>query len=111
MQKLLDAGANPNARLKKHLWYMEYTFSRLGWDTWGATPFLRAAHALDIDAMKLLLEYGADASIPTKRPPESGYRGDSGAGDDDKVDHSGLPPVPVGGPGIYPIHVATGFGG
>jgi ankyrin repeat protein len=109
METLLEAGADPNARLKKHLWYMEYTFSRLGWDTWGATPFLRAAHALDIDAMKLLVKYGADPNIPTKRPPERRNRGvDAAAGN---VDDSGLPPIPVGGPGIYPIHVATGFGG
>jgi ankyrin repeat protein len=107
MEKLIQAGADPNARLKKHLWYMEYTFSRLGWDTWGATPFLRAAHALDIDAMKLLVKYGADPGIPTKRPPVRRNRGDGAVAKDD----SGLPPVGVGGPGIYPIHVATGFGG
>jgi ankyrin repeat protein len=107
MEKLIEAGADPNARLKKHLWYMEYTFSRLGWDTWGATPFLRAAHALDIDAMKLLVKHGADPSIPTKRPPVRRNRGDGGVAKDE----SGLPPVGVGGPGIYPIHVATGFGG
>ena len=108
METLLKAGADPNARLKKHLWYMEYTFSRLGWDTWGATPFLRAAHALDIDAMKLLVKYGADPNIPTKRPAEARQRGDGGGSG---TDASGLPPVPVGGPGLYPIHVATGFGG
>ncbi len=108
MKALLDAGADPNVRLSKHLWYMEYTFSRLGIDMWGATPFLRAAHALDVDAMKLLVQYGADPNIPTKRPPEGGERyGEP----EDSIDHSGVPPVPVGGPGVFPIHVATGYGG
>ena len=28
----------------------------------------------------------------------------------EEVDHSGIPPVPVGGPFVYPIHVASGAG-
>jgi len=102
MEALLEAGADPNARLKKHLWYMEYTFARLAVDTWGATPFLRAAHGLDVNAMRLLLRHGADPHIRTRVPPgEVAYADDP----------SGLPPVEVGGPGVHPIHVATGFGG
>ncbi len=30
MERLLDAGADPDARLNRHLWYMEYTFRVLG---------------------------------------------------------------------------------
>jgi ankyrin repeat protein len=106
MRALLDHGADPNARLTKHLWYMEYNFSQLGVDTWGATPFWRAAHGLDVEAMRLLVEYGADPNIPTKAPPNPPTYADLGIND-----VSDLPPVPVGGPGVYPIHVVTGFGG
>ena len=106
MKLLLDAGADPNVRLTKHLWYMEYNFSQLGVDTWGATPFWRAAHGLDLEAMKLLISYGADPNVPTKSPPNPPTYGDLGI-----EDVSGLPPVPFGGPGVYPIHVVTGYGG
>lgn len=105
MRTLLEAGADPDARLTKHLWFMEYTFSHLGVDMRGATPFWRAAHALDVEAMKMLVEAGADPSIPTKKPPER-RRG----GDDQESDPSGLPPVEEGGPAVYPIHAATGQG-
>ena len=113
METLLEAGVDPNIRLAKHLWYMEYTFSRLGLDTWGATPFFRAAHALDIEAMELLIRYGADSAIPTSRPAgKMQYFIDMPAPEvENLADHSGLPPIQPGGPGVYPIHAATGFGG
>jgi ankyrin repeat protein len=106
MSGLLEAGADPNQRLTKHLWYMEYNFSQLGVDTWGATPFWRAAHGLDVDAMKLLVEYGADPNVATKSPPNPPTYGDLGIDD-----VSGLPPVEHGDPGVFPIHVVSGFGG
>jgi ankyrin repeat protein len=81
MKTLLDAGVDPNARLNKHLWFMEYTNAYLDLDTNGATPFWRAAHALDIDAMRMLIEYGADPNIATIRPTDrsnvSGFEEDS----------------------------------
>ena len=104
MEALLRSGANPNARLTKHLWFMEDTFSHLGIDTSGATPFWRATHALDVPAMKLLVEYGADPGIPTTKGQDRRSRGGGGE------DPSGLPPVPLGGPAVYPIHVAAGHG-
>ena len=104
MEALLEAGADPNARLTRHLWYMSYTFDLLRVDTQGATPFWRAAYGTDVEAMKLLVAYGADPSIPTMKPPER-RRGNA-----DTEDPSGLPPVPVGGPGVYPIHAASGVG-
>ncbi len=143
MSALLEAGADPNVRLQSRLWFMEYTFSVLGQagvHYKGATPFWRAAHALDLKAMRLLTEYGADPGIATiklparrRRPPEPAeeeseaedsqksttladadqvladaqYQEDKKAEEDDK---SGLPPVPVGGPFIYPIHIAAGAG-
>ncbi len=106
MEAFLEAGADPNARLSRHLWYMQYTFDSLRIRLGGATPFWRAAYATDVDAMRLLVEYGADPEIATRRAPER--RG--GYGDDDAEDQSGLPPVEVGEPAMYPIHAASGVG-
>jgi ankyrin repeat protein len=105
MQALLDKGAEVNIRLSKHLWYTSYNFDLLGVDFGGATPFWRAAYATDVDAMKLLVAHGADPNIPTRKPAQRRRRGQK-----DKEDMSGLPPVPVGGPGVYPIHAASGVG-
>ena len=177
MEALLEAGAHPNVRLKTHLWYMEYTFSVLGRggiNLRGATPFWRAAYALDVDAMRLLKDHGADPNIPTMKPPERRRRsapaaeeekteeqeaaeekpgegeeaaeggdeppaeeqvaeaqegeeanpkkgnaegesaeeegGQRPAQDEEEEDHSGVPPVPVDGPAIHPIHAASGVG-
>ena len=55
LEVLLKAGADPNVRLNRHLWYMEYTFGVLrgsGIDLKGATPFWRAAYAGDVDAIR-----------------------------------------------------------
>ena len=72
MEALLEAGADPDARLTMHPWYMEYTGcgnSNCGLiDTNGGTAFLRAAYATDVDAMRLLKEWGADPFIATKAP-------------------------------------------
>ncbi len=105
MRTLLEAGVDPNPRLGKSLWFTTYNRDLLGVDRTGATPFWRAAHALDIDAMKLLLEYGADPALPTAKVPQRRY----GRGGDD-IDHSGLDPIPVGGPAVHPIHAAAGVG-
>jgi uncharacterized protein len=64
IRHLLAAKANPNLRMRSstetrtvftHQWLFEE----------GATPFLRAAQSGDIVLLKLLLENGADPSIPT----------------------------------------------
>ena len=110
MKALLDAGAEPNVRLKRHLWYTSFNHNVLGVDTWGATPFWRAAYGTDVDAMRLLVAYGANYTTPTFRPPG---RPSTGNGRDDgekKPDPSGLPVVPIGGPGVQPIHAASGVG-
>ncbi len=110
MGVLLAAGADPDARLSKHLWYMEYTFSHLGVDTRGATPFWRAAHALDVEAMRLLVEHGADPDIPTRKPPKRRFRSQESGEEDAEEDPSGLPPIEIGGPAVWPIHAASGHG-
>ncbi len=139
MRALLEAGADPNVRLKSHLWYSEYTFSVLGGQAGlhykGATPFWRAALALDVDAMRLLKVHGADPNVPTiklpmrrRSAPEPAEQKVAAADAkktltieeqgqlaedervDQEIDHSGIPEVPVGGPYIYPIHAASGAG-
>lgn len=107
MKALLDAKANPNARLSRSLWYTTYNRDNLGVDFNGATPFLRAAYATDLAAMRLLLGAGADASIGTIKPPPRARRGATTA---PSADPSGLPPIPAGGLGILPIHAASGVG-
>lgn len=104
MERLLEAGADVNARLERTLWYTTYNRDLLGVDRTGATPFWRAAYALDVEAMKLLLAYDADPTLPTIRVPERSF------GEVDTTDYSGLPPVPLGGPAVYPIHAAAGVG-
>ena len=109
MSALLEAGADPNPRLTKHLWYNSFNFDVAGLNTWGATPFWRAAYGTDVAAMRLLLEYGADPTIATYKAPGRESTG-STREDEGKADMSGLPPVQVGGAGIFPIHAASGAG-
>ncbi|MBK6458197.1 MAG: ankyrin repeat domain-containing protein [Gemmatimonadetes bacterium] len=111
MEALIKGGADVNARLNKHLWFMSYNFDLLGVNSEGATPFWRAAYGLDIPAMKLLLANGADPKVATKKPAGR-LRGDDAPPAEGAApkDESGLPPVPVGGPGVFPIHAASGVG-
>lgn len=107
MDALLNAGANVNARLTRSLWYTTYNRDNLGVDFRGATPFLRAAYATDVVAMKRLLAAGANATIGTLKPPPRARRAGAAA---PAADPSGLPPVPADGVGILPIHAASGVG-
>jgi ankyrin repeat protein len=65
---LLEHGANPNAQLKKLPPYRAKldrgNDMMLGG---GTTPFLRAAKAGDVPAMRLLLEHGADPKLSPTR--------------------------------------------
>lgn len=67
--RLLDAGANPNARTKEFPHERRYIVAVVGSVAWvdltGQTPFLRAAAAGDLTVMRLLLEHGADPNIST----------------------------------------------
>ena len=69
MEALLKAGADVNGRITAHPWIMVYTGCgnrNCGLaDTSGSTAFWRAAYSVDVDAMKLLVKYGADVNIPT----------------------------------------------
>ncbi len=108
MKALLDKGADPNARVNKKVWYSSYNFDQSGVEETGSTAFWRAAYAADVDAMRLLVSYGADPNIPTVKPPERGEFGD--AGRRVIVDVSGVPAVPVGGPGVPALLASTGVG-
>lgn len=110
MEALLEAGADPNARLTRELWYTHYAGgNELGISETGATPFWRAAYGTDVAAMRLLLAYGADPNLPTLKPA-AGFDMDGDGEPEEEEDLSGLPPVPVGGPAEFPIHAATGVG-
>ena len=69
MEALLEAGADPDARISLHPWYLVYTGCGNGncglVDMQGSTAFWRAAYATDVAAMELLAEHGADPHIPT----------------------------------------------
>jgi len=104
MEVLLEFGVDPNVRLKKNLWYTTYARDLLGVDRSGATPFWRAAHATDVAAMELLVRYGADPTIATRKTPDRRRRRG------DQEDFSGLSPVPVGGRAVAPIVAAAGVG-
>ena len=109
MKALLEKGADPNRRLTKKVWYSEYNFDLAGVDEIGATPFWRAAFAGDVAAMSLLFEHGADPNIATMRPAGRRPLGDVGAAREAQ-DVSGLPPIPLGGPGVPPLQAAAGVG-
>jgi ankyrin repeat protein len=100
MEALLKAGADPNARTRSHIWYAAYNTGRMGVDFSGATPFWRAAYALDVEAMRLLVKHGADPHIPTISYGTAARPNDQ----------SGLPAIPPGGPHVPPFHAASGVG-
>lgn len=111
MEALLDAGADIDARLERKQWYTTYNTDQLGVNRAGATAFWRAAYALDIPVMKMLVARGADPSIPTMKVPERTLRRLTDLTmEEPEEDPSGLPEVPYGGPGVHPIHAAAGVG-
>jgi len=120
MTALLDAGADVDARLRSHPWYLVYSGCgnrNCGLaDTAGSTAFWRAAYATDLPAMKLLIAHGADPNIPTVAPPAPVRRGPQGGG----PGQDGMPgttapakpawpAIPPGGPGAFAIHAAAGL--
>jgi uncharacterized protein len=107
MKAVLDKGVDVNARLKKKVWYQGYSFDLSGVDEIGATSFWRAAYASDVDAMKLLIAYGADPNIRTMKGAGRAFVADV---DRQVKDVSGLPAVPLGGPAITPLQAAAGAG-
>jgi uncharacterized protein len=133
MEALLKAGADPNARIVTHLWYFVYNNCGSGncglENTEGTTPFWRATYSVDVDAMKLLVKYGADPSIPSQRTARGGGGANADRGNAGGAG-GGLAGLGRGGPalaaatpeidsaakaaspgiGVYPIHAAAGVG-
>ncbi|HZR24366.1 MAG TPA: ankyrin repeat domain-containing protein [Vicinamibacterales bacterium] len=119
MKALLDHGADPNARIKSHPWYLVYSGCgnrNCGLaDTSGSTAFWRAAYGTDVEAMKLLVSYGADPNIPSMAPARPVRRGGPPQGGGPGVDGTNAPvanpapPVPYGGPGAWALHAAAGL--
>jgi ankyrin repeat protein len=64
MKTLLERGANPNERIKAET-EVHQGMTALWLKEAGATPLLRAALSGDLVGVRLLLEHGADPSIPT----------------------------------------------
>jgi ankyrin repeat protein len=63
---LLGHGADPNAAIGRKLWFRSFANDETWFDVEGATPFLRAALASDLAAMKLLVDHGANPNQATK---------------------------------------------
>jgi hypothetical protein len=139
MEALLKAKANPNVRLSGQPWYFAYNNcgnANCGLENIeGTTPFWRAAYGLDVEAMKLLVKYGADPKIPAQRSAQGGggrggrggrggagadsaalgqFRGGGGGGRgaqralDPAIDSASKAVPP--GIGVFPIHAASGVG-
>ena len=63
IQALLERGAEPNARIKRKLWFSPTSHDR-GWvDHDGVTAFWRAAMSSDMEAMRVLVSGGADPNL------------------------------------------------
>jgi len=84
VEALLKAGANPNVRITLQPWYFAYNNcgnANCGLENLeGTTAFWRASYALDVDAMRLLMKHGADATVPSQRAPQAGRGGRGGGG-------------------------------
>jgi ankyrin repeat protein len=117
LKALLDRGVDPNARIRSHPWYLVYSGCgnrNCGLaDTSGSTAFWRAAYGTDLDAMRMLVAYGADPNIPTiapSRPIRRGPQGGAPGADGTNAPAApSAPPVPYGGPGAWPLHAAAGL--
>lgn len=65
MDELLKKGAKPDLAISEKPWYRSYTNDYTWIDPAGATAFWRAAQSSDVDAMKLLVKYGANPKTAT----------------------------------------------
>ena len=110
MKTLLDKGVDPNVRLDQEGLVPGVQLRPRAASTRSARrPSGAPPMPSDVDAMKLLFAYGADPNIPTIKPAGRPRTGDA-ARRETIDDISGLPPVPIAGPGIPPLLAAAGAG-
>jgi ankyrin repeat protein len=116
MDALLKGGAKVNVRLSSQFWYFAYNNcgnANCGLENiTGTSPFWRAAYALDVDAMKMLVAAGADVTLPST-PPAPGARGGRGGAAGAAGAAGGAPGVQPAGAGVDPLipFDPTGGGG
>src|SRR6185436_17826772 len=83
IEALLKAGAQPNVRIKSQPFYFAYTAcgnNNCGLENVsGTTALWRAAYSVDVNAMRLLVKYGADPNLPAIAPPRAAGGGGGGA--------------------------------
>ena len=65
LRALLARGADPDARIARKLWFSPTSHDRSWVDPSGSTPFWRAAQSSDVDAMRILVEAGANPNLAT----------------------------------------------
>jgi ankyrin repeat protein len=119
MDALLKKGANPNVRLTAQPWY--FAFNNCGnancglENIEGTNAFWRAAYAVDVDAMKLLADHGAETNVPSQRIAQqnaAGGRGRGGRGGGGRGGAgAGAPGDSTGGGGRAAAFAARGGGG
>ncbi|MEO6876888.1 MAG: ankyrin repeat domain-containing protein, partial [Gemmatimonadaceae bacterium] len=132
MEAMLKAGADPNVRLKTQPWYF-LGLSSCGNANCGAeniegpNAFWRAAYGLDVNAMKMLVKYGAKTDVPSEKMTVPvvaaggrGGRGGAAAGRGRAfAPPPGAPNMPgidsiakatPAGKGVYPIDAVSGVG-
>ncbi len=127
MQSFLDAGADPNVRLKKKLWFTSYFSDLSRANAAGGTAVWRAAQVGDVAAMRLLIGAGADPEITTEEgvSPLNVATGAGFHGNDEVTVPDGLMPAirylieelgadvnqaDNGRGGYTPLHNAAGLG-
>jgi ankyrin repeat protein len=66
LNELITHKADVNARISKRVWFRVYANDETWVELAGATPFLRAALAGDLAAMRLLVDRGADPKLATQ---------------------------------------------
>ena len=110
MEALLDKGADANARLDEALVHAATTSicsasTRPARRRSGAPPTRATSTAMKLlVALRRRPEHPDDRSRPAVRDRRRRPRPNA------RPTSSGLPPVPVGGPGVPPLHAASGVG-
>ena len=85
-------GRRPERAPHRKTWYSRTTSTCRAWTTRARPPFWRAAYGADVDAMRLLVKYGADPGSRRRASPSGATRTPGRQG------RVGTADVPTGGP-------------